>query len=121
MAANAVSADRVEHEINESMHAIFTPQDHLANALRNYLLIDGLLEQAGVEWAYSMIDEDNARPPAELLMDRGWFNAGKYIGSPFRKIDQAADDGDHPGPESQAKIAEAVTAWYLEHNGPTGQ
>jgi len=110
--AKTLNTDRVERELVDCMHTIYSQYDHAANAIRNYLLIDALLEKAGVDWAYSMIDTEAARGMVELCIEHGWMSREAYMGTPFRRIDAAAGGGEYPGVQSHEAFASELSARY---------
>jgi len=101
-------AQRVERELIGAMHKIFTLYDDPINALRNYLLIDALLAERGIDWAYSTNDSENARLHIDLLIEKGWFAADRYIGRPFGKVDEPSAAPGYPGSVSHAQFGEMI-------------
>ena len=75
-------------------------EDDAALAIMNYKLIEGLLKERNIPWGFSFNDWEANLSRVTELMKSGWFDAAKYLGEPFDRIDRVSDSDAHPGPAS---------------------
>lgn len=74
-----IDSDSIEREIIKNLHSIITKFDDLANALKNAALIEALLNDTGVDWAFGATSPGNEN--INELLSRDWLSEDRYIGS----------------------------------------
>jgi hypothetical protein len=83
----------------------------LASHIRAFDSLRGIIEAAGISWAYSWIDMPKASEPIAAMRAAGLLPEDRYLGAHFSRIDYAGAKNKHPGPRSHALFAEAVIGW----------
>lgn len=104
---------RIERELCASLGKVLTPFDEPITALKNYLLIEALLDERAIDWAFAFNGSDAALRHARLLTEAGWMKRERALATSFERLDE---DPSHrcPGPRSHAAFGEAVSTRIRE-------
>ena len=73
-----IESDTVEREIIKNLHPVITKFDDLANALKNAALIEALLSDIRIDWAFGSTSLGNEN--INELVSANWLSADRYIG-----------------------------------------
>ena len=73
-----IETDSVEQEIIKNLNSTLTKFDALANALKNVILIEALLEERNIRWAFGATSPGNEN--IDLLLSRSWLSEDRYVG-----------------------------------------
>ena len=106
-------------DIYQHWSGLVSAQDDTALAIMNYKLIEGLLKERSIPWGFSFYEwEDNFSRVTELIKS-GWFDAAKYLGDPFERVDRISESDAHPGPASHDRFGKKVGRWIVNRYGKT--
>ena len=83
----------------------------------NYKLIEGLLKERNIPWGFSFNDWEANLSRVTELMKSGWFDAAKFLGEPFDRVDRVSDSDAHPGPASHDQFGKKVGDWIVNRYG----
>jgi hypothetical protein len=89
----------------------------VARFLKNYLLIESVLDSRAIPWGFSMVPAPRVVEPVMDLMQAGWIRPLRYLGEPFEVVDYVSREDSHPGPESRKRFADKVHAWFNARHG----
>lgn len=110
-AASAVMRECISH-LNE----LASPYDSTVRFVKDYKLIELLLDSKKTMWGYSMVPPSHVVEPIYELMEAGWLDMSHYLGTPFEKLpkelDTTYDDG-HPGIQSHQRFGNQVFDWIV--------
>ncbi|MBN06870.1 MAG: hypothetical protein CMM45_03455 [Rhodospirillaceae bacterium] len=104
-------------DIYRHWSGLVSSEDDAALAIMNYKLIEGLLKERNIPWGFSFNDWEANLSRVTELMKSGWFDAAKYLGEPFDRIDRVSDSDAHPGPASHDQFGKKVGDWIVNRCG----
>lgn len=88
----AVDRNLVKH-INE----LVSPYDDAVNFLKNFKLMELMLESKNIMWAFSTVPVPSTVDTLKELMDMGWISRDNYLGGSFEIFDFLSEADHHPG------------------------
>ena len=106
-----------EREVIGHLNELVSPYDNYVNFLKNYKLIEMTLNMRDIMWGFSMVNTDYVIDPILKLLDAGWLDSAKYIGTPFVPIDHYSEQDSHPGVESHKAFGELIFNWFHDKYG----
>lgn len=102
---------RTTQELMAHLAGLTSEHEDSVNLLKNFKLIELSLETRGIPFGFSMVPPDYVTQPVLELMEAGWLDRGKYLGSPFEAIDFVSPTDLHPGLESRRVFGDKVYDW----------
>lgn len=117
---NSPAWKSLPRDVRESLTQLgelYSPSQDVARFLKNYLLIESVLDSRAIPWGFSMVPAPRVVEPVMDLMQAGWIRPLRYLGEPFEVVDYVSREDSHPGPESRKRFADKVHAWFNARHG----
>ena len=108
------SVNRIDQELTTHLHELLSDFDHSVNALKNFHLLECLLDDRDIPWAYSFNQNAITNEHTKALAESGLFDKHRYIGSSFNLIDRRCPRGEYPDDACHRLFGEKVFTWINE-------
>lgn len=100
----------------DAFAALSNRYSNVAHLLRTFGLWRAFLEASDTPFVFTHIDRPQLSRSIDELVRLGALPSESYLGHPFEKIDRAAPDNPHPGPDSHERFARAITQWITDRD-----
>lgn len=104
--------NRITQTLMLHLAGLTSGMEDSVNLLKNYKLVEMCLNLRGIPWGFSMVPPAYVADPVLELLDAGWLDRSRYLGSPYEAVDFVSPEDCHPGRESRKLFGKKVYDWF---------
>lgn len=108
----------VDRNLVKHLNELVSPYDDAVNFLKNFKLMELLLDSRKVMWAFSTVPVPSTVDTLKELMSMGWISSEHYLGGSFEIFDFLSEADHHPGKESHRTHGIRLANHILERYSP---